>query len=229
MQQLDERRIPEILAQWESGKTSAIALFQQFGIDAATLSRWRKERATPPRSDIEERAASASRPDIADVSTDEKDPHSRKPRVSYDQNQIKRILAEWQSTGAAALEICGKYGISKMTLYRWRNRLAESTVADRGRSPAIAAESRREAEPKRGPVPNSAQADESKAQSSQARALASPIEDRLQEIVSQAAQGVAASISQGVRDKLEWLAKEVAVAVRKDMAERLLSRLDRPK
>jgi transposase-like protein len=117
----------------------------------------------------------------------------------FDKTRILQILEQWSSSGMPATVIAKKYGVTRMTLYRWRERLGEAAPVGRSaRSPG-----RAQAVP-RGKA---------------------PIDDRLRRLVAQHSDQIAADISIAVRGHLDRLASDIAQAVHQDLARSLLSSL----
>lgn len=67
---------------------------------------------------------------------------TRKKGNKYSEVKIFEILKEYKS-GVSVLEICRKHGISKSTLYKWRNKYQDMELSDIQRLKSLTEENRR--------------------------------------------------------------------------------------
>ena len=67
---------------------------------------------------------------------------TRKKSNIYSEVKIFEILKEYKS-GVNVLEICTKHGISKSTLYKWRNKYQDMELSDIQRLKSLTEENRR--------------------------------------------------------------------------------------
>lgn len=121
----------------------------------------------------------------------------------FEKARILAILGEWASTGTTAASIASKYRITRMTLYRWRDRFGPQ--APRARGP-------RGARPTPGLRPSR-----------------KGLDRRIHILVLEHSEKLATTIGAAVRTHLERLANDIALTVRQDLAQNLLTSLDRPR